>query len=277
MDLSVIIVSWNVQAKLKENLTSLFQSEGDFKFEVFVVDNASEDESVLMVERDFPRVHLIKNQENLGFSKANNQAIALAQGHFVLLLNPDMKVQKNTLFNILNWSRKNIQATVTSCQLVDKNKKTIKHVRRFPKLFDQLMIVLKLPHLWPSLLNSYLLPNFNYSVASKVDSVRGAFFMINRDSYQNISGQKFPFLDERYFVWFEEVDFCRQVYNLGGEVWYTPVAVCQDYVGQSFKQLNRRSAQSYFRQSMLQYFQKWEKPWKKRILSCAWRLVSLFI
>lgn len=277
MDLSVIIVSWNVQAQLKENLTSLFQSEGDFKFEVFVVDNASQDNSALMVEKDFSQVHLIKNKENLGFSKANNQAIALAQGRFILLLNPDMKVQKDTLFNILKWSRENKQATVSSCRLVDKNNKTIQHVRRFPKLFDQLMITLKLPHFWPSLLNSYLLPRFNYDVASKVDSVRGAFFMINRESYQNISSQRFPFLDERYFVWFEEVDFCRQVYNLGGEVWYAPVAVCQDYVGQSFKQLNRRHAQIYFRQSMLQYFQKWEKPWKTKVLSSAWRLISLFI
>lgn len=277
MDLSVVIVSWNVQERLKENLTALFQSEGDFKFEVFVVDNDSQDESAIMVARDFPQVHLIKNKDNLGFSKANNQAIALAQGSFILLLNPDMKVQNDTLINILNWSKKNTQATVTGCHLLSEQGETVKHIRRFPKLFDQLMIVLKLPHLWSALLNNYLLPNFDYSKASKVDSVRGAFFLINRNSYQNISGNKFPFLDERYFIWFEEVDFCRQVYNLGGEVWYTPVAVCQDYVGQSFKQLNRHSTQAYFRKAMLQYFEKWERPWKKHILLFVWRLVYLFI
>src|SRR5680860_1860126 len=90
MDLSIIIVSWQVKERLKANLKALFSSEGDFKFEVFVVDNNSSDGSVGMVRNNFPRVTIVENQENLGFSKANNQAIKLANGRFILLLNPDM-------------------------------------------------------------------------------------------------------------------------------------------------------------------------------------------
>ncbi|MFA7365391.1 MAG: glycosyltransferase, partial [Patescibacteria group bacterium] len=178
MDLSIIIVSYNVKEKLRENLRNLFQSEGDFSFEVFVVDNDSRDGSAKMVEEEFPQVKLIKNKENLGFSKANNIAIKESKGNFILLLNPDMQVFPDTLKKSLEFAKNNSQAIVSSCCLVDEKNIVIKHIRLFPKLFDQLMIVLKIPHIFPSVLNNYLKPNFDYSKSQKVDSVRGSFFMI---------------------------------------------------------------------------------------------------
>ncbi|MBN2853979.1 hypothetical protein JXK06_00375, partial [Patescibacteria group bacterium] len=145
------------------------------------------------------------------------------------------------------------------------------------KLFDQLMIVLKVPHLMPSVLDSYLLPNFDYEKATKVDSIRGAFFLINKESYKKISAQDRPLLDERYFIWFEEVDFCKEVYRLGGEVWYSPSAKCLDYVGASFSQVRRAQTQRYFCDSMLRYFKKWEPKSDYFILKLAWRLLVAFI
>lgn len=277
MDLSIIIVSWQVKERLKANLKALFSSEGDFKFEVFVVDNNSSDGSVGMVRNNFPRVTIVENQENLGFSKANNQAIKLANGRFILLLNPDMLVYPDTLAKSLEFARAKPQAVVSSVCLLDTKGEVLPHVRRFPKLFDQLMIILKLPHLFPSLLDSYLLPNFDYNKEAKVDSVRGSFFLINKEAFFRVSGQKFPLLDERYFIWFEEVDFCRQVYKLGGEVWYNPLASCRDYVGQSFSLVKRRKTQEYFKDSMLKYFDKWKKPYQKNILSLAWKFIGVFV
>lgn len=276
MDLSIIIVSWNVREQLKNNLASLFASEGDFKFEIIVVDNASSDGSADMVAKDFPQVRLIANLDNFGFARANNQALALARGRFYLLLNPDMEVQSYTLINMLSWAEKNPQATISGCRLVNKGG-LVKQIRRFPHFFDQLMIVFKVPHFFPGVLNSYLLPNFNYDKAAKVDTVRGAFFLINVASFKRLAPSKKILLDESYFVWFEEVDFCRQIYSLGGEVWYTPEATCVDNVGQSFKQLPRGQAQRYFRDSMLTYFRKWEPQWQARLLFFSWRLISLFI
>jgi GT2 family glycosyltransferase len=277
MDLSVIIVSWQIKDKLRANLKSLFLSEGDFKFEVFVVDNASSDQSADMVASEFPQVKLIRNQKNEGFAKANNQAIKIASGRFILLLNPDMKVYPDTLKKMLAWAEENQMATVCGFRLVNRERELIKQVRRFPKLFDQLMIVLKVPHLFPAVINSYLLPDFDYNKAAKVDSIRGSLFLINKENFKRISGQDKPYLDERYFIWFEEVDFCRQVYKLGGEVWYSPAASCQDYVGQSFALVRRKEAQKYFKDSMLEYFAKWGKPWQKKILALSWSLIELFI
>jgi hypothetical protein len=277
MDLSIVIVSWNVKEKLRTNLKALYQSEGNFKSEIFVVDNNSQDGSADMIRKEFPQVKLIANSENFGFSRANNQALRLASGRFILLLNPDMRVFENSLAQILTWAGNNEQATVSGCRLLNEKQEIVKQIRKFPRLLDQLLIVLKLPHLFPGLLNKYLCSRFNYDVPSRVDSIRGAFFLINRAAYQKISGQEVPYLDERYFIWFEEVDFCRQVYKLGGEVWYTPAAECLDYVGQSFKQVSRLKTQDYFRDSMLKYFKKWERPWKARVLAGAWRLVILLL
>jgi GT2 family glycosyltransferase len=277
MDLSVIIVSFETKEKLRHNLESLFLSEGDFKFEVFVVDNNSIDGSAQMVARYFPQVKLIRNQSNEGFAKANNSAIKEAKGDFILLLNPDMKVFPDSLYQAFLWAKNNKQAVVSGFHLISESGETIYHVRKFPRLFDQLMIVLKIPHLFPKVLNSYLEEKFDYSKAQKVDSVRGSFFLINREAYFKLTGNDRPYLDERYFVWFEEVDFCRFVKSRGGEVWYSPQASALDYVGQSFALLKRKKAQTYFKDSMLKYFSKWGKKYEVFCLKFAWRMISLFI
>lgn len=265
MDLSIIIVSWNVRNKLLENLKAVFKSNGNFKFEVFVVDNNSQDGSAEMVKNEFPQVKLIANSKNLGFACANNQAIKISKGEFILLLNPDTKVFSDTFLNMLEWMKKNKRASVAGCYLVDKFNDTLKHVRRFPTILNQAAIILKLPHIFPKILKKYLFTNFNYSRPAKVDSVRGGFFMIRHKILEKVG-----LLDERYFLWFEEVDFCQRIKKAGLEVWYTPAAKCIDYVGQSFKQVPIGQAQKYFRNSMLAYFKKWHPAWQYLILKIIW-------
>jgi len=130
---------------------------------------------------------------------------------------------------------------------------------------DQLAIVLKVPHVFPSVLDRYLCKGFDYSRDGQVDSVRGAFFMIRREVIDRIGG-----LDERYFVWFEEVDYCKQVKGAGWKVMYAPAGNCIDYVGKSFSQVPRGKTQRYFRSSMLKYFRKWHPFWQYLVLAAAW-------
>lgn len=270
MDLSIIIVSYKVRDKLEKNLEAIFSSQGNFSSEVFVVDNDSEDGSVEMIKANFPQVKLIENSKNLGFSKANNMAIKKSQGEFILLFNPDMQVFSDTLEKSLEFSKSNPKAIISSCKLVDEKNNIIKHVRRFPRFFDQLMIILKIPHIFPKVLDKYLINNFDYSKSQKVDSVRGSFFMINKNRFKELNGQEFPLLDERYFIWFEEVDFCKQVYEFGGEVWYNPETKCLDYIGQSFSLLKRKKTQKLFKDSMLKYFKKWKPRWQYCLLKFFW-------
>lgn len=281
MELSIIIVSWNIRDKLKDNLKALFSSQTKEKFEVFVVDNNSEDFSADMVEREFPEVNLIRNNANYGFAKANNQVIRQIESKYILLLNPDMLLKADTIENLLNWAQANPQAAVTGARLVNEAGETIKHVRRFPRLSDQLAIVLKLPHIFNGILKNYIRDNFDYKDAACVDSVRGGFFLINQEKIKNLKlfvDSTLPQMDERYFLWFEEVDYCRQIRKAGGEVWYTPAAECIDLVGQSFNQLRRRQSQKYVRDSMLKYFKKWHPYHEYLILKFAWpigRLIAI--
>ncbi len=316
MDLSIIIVSWNVREKLRENLRAIYNNvaagfkpastsstssmlgkaglkpattadeaglkpsdEAGLKpastvinFEVFVIDNNSADGTGEMVKTEFPQVKLIVNEKNLGFAKANNQAIKEAHSDFILLLNPDMRVFPDTLYNMLEWMKKNGQASVAGCKLINENGEIIKHVRRFPTVWDQTAIILKLPHLFPSILKNYIRHDFDYGTASPVDSIRGGFFLLRRKTIEKIG-----LLDERYFVWFEEVDYCRRVKLSGGAVWYTPQAQCIDFIGQSFKQIKRGEAQKYFCDSMLKYFKKWHPGWQYRLIKFSWSIGRIIV
>ena len=263
-NLSIIIVSWNVKEKLRDNLRALFASR-HADFEVFVIDNNSADGSAEMVKKEYPQVKLIANKENLGFAKANNHAIKEARGKYILLLNPDMRVYDDTLSNMISWMNCHDKAWVAGCRLIDENSKIIKHVRRFPSVTDQLAIILKIPHVLPGVLNKYLRNDFDYKKSAAVDSIRGGFFMIRREAIEKIG-----LLDERYFLWFEEVDYCRRIKKAGGEVWYSNAAECLDFVGQSFKQVDSVLKQKYFRDSMLKYFKKWHPIWQYIVLKLAW-------
>jgi len=265
MDLSIIIVSWNVKNILADNLRELYRVRPGMKWEIFVVDNDSQDGTAEMVSRDFPQVKLVANNENLGFAKANNQAIKRSGGRYVLLLNPDMRVKEGALEKMVAWMDKHPEVGVAGCRLKDEKGNDLPHVRRFPRLFDQLAIVLKLPHIFPAVLNTYLQKDFDYTRESEVDSIRGSFFMVRREALEQVG-----LLDERFFIWFEEVDYCRRVKKAGWQVAYTPVAECIDLVGKSFAQVRTGRTQQYFRDSMLKYFRKWHRPWQYQVLRLAW-------
>lgn len=272
MDFSIIIVSWNVKEVLRKNIQTMLGSSQQSTFEIIVIDNDSKDGTVSMIQSEFPSIRLIVNQENLGFAKASNQGLKIASGDFLILLNPDMKIFPDTLENLKLWLENNPQADVTGISLIDEQGNIVPHVRQFPSIWDQVAIILKLPHIFPSLLHSYLQTDFDYSKPGQVDSVRGAFFVIRKSSLQ-----KFGLLDERYFLWFEEVDYCQTVKQQGGQVWYTPATKAIDYIGQSFSQLPRAKKQIYFRNSMIAYFKKWKSPWQTTVLSIFWLLAEVIV
>lgn len=254
IDLSIITVSWNVKKYLCESLEAVFATADDVSLEVFVVDNNSTDGTRDLLRdwaRREPRLTALLNNINVGFARANNQAIELASGRYVLLLNPDMRVFPDTLKNMVQWMDAHPRVGVAGCHLVNERGETVQHVRRFPGLWNQLAIVLKIPHLFPHVLDRYLMRDFDYTKEARVDSVRGSFFMIRREAL------RVGLLDERFFIWFEEVDFCKRMRSAGWEVWYTPVARCVDRVGRSFAQVARAKKQKMFLESMYRYFEKW--------------------
>lgn len=267
MELSAITVTWNSANLIGAQIKSVWTGCKNISFEEIVVDNASSDNTVNIIEKEFPLVKLIKSDKNLGFAGANNLGAKIAQGEFLLLLNPDMRVAEGSLDTMVDWMRKNPKVGLASCKLFDEKGSLNKDAqpRRFPKILDQLALIFKLPHLFPSVLNRYLFTDFNPEIEQEVDSVRGSFMIMRREVYEKL-GWAF---DPRYFIWFEDVDLCREVKKLGFKVMHTPVIGCVDYVGQSFKQRTTLWKQKQFTKSMLQYFQKWEPAY-------VWVWIGLF-
>ncbi len=260
VDISIITVGYKSREFVRELLTSLFDARGELSIEYFVIDNASNDGLIDMVEKEFvPRadelleIFTIQNSKNLGFAAANNIGIRRSRGRYVLLLNPDMRLFSNTLTNMVSWMDSNRNAGIAGCKLVRETGAVQPHVRRFPTVRDQLAVLLKLPHLVPSMLNLYLATDFDYESTARVDSIRGSFFMIRRTVIEKIGG-----LDERFFIWFEEVDYCKQAAANNIEVWFTAAATCVDHVGRSFSLVGGLQKQKYFTRSMITYFDKWQ-------------------
>lgn len=244
-ELTTVIVSWNVRDILLKNLEAL-------SGEVIVIDNASTDGTAAAVASKFPNVRLIENPENIGFSKACNQGIRAANGKHVLLLNPDMLVGKDTLAKTAIYLDAHPEVGVIGAKLIGQDGKPMHHLRRFPRLSDQLVIFFKLNKFFPRVMARYMGDDLDLEKQQNVDSIRGSFFAINRTALEKIG-----LLDERFFIWFEEVDYCKRVYQAGMEVRYVPDIVAHDLVGKSFVQRNKFWKRWQFTKSLVKYFLKW--------------------
>lgn len=274
MDLSVITVTWNAKDNIFEQIRSVRSGCQSISFEQFIADNGSADGTPDEVEKAFPGIKVIRNSTNTGFSHANNQAAKSATGEFLLFLNPDMRIEPGSLDIMVAWMRKHDDVGIVSCKLVDArgNVNTAALPRRWPGILDQIAIILKIPHIFPKVLSRYLYSGFDTEREQEVDSVRGSFMLMRRKIYEQL-GWAF---DPRYYIWFEDVDTCREAKRLGFKVTYTPIISCVDYVGQSFKKQNTLWKQIQFTKSMRQYFQKWE-PWYKWMWIAVVRPIGIFI
>ena len=252
-DLSVIIVSWRVKDLLKQCLKSIYENTADLDFEVLVIDNDSGDGTVEMVEQNFPQVKLIGSKVNLGFAKANNLGLKRAAGRYFLLLNPDTKLADNSLKTAAGYLNSHPDVGIMGGKLLNQDLTIQPSVRRFPCLMDHLVMMFKLHHLFP--LKRYLALDFDYAKEAEVDQVMGAFFAISRKAYD----QAGP-LDEKYYIWFEEVDYCQRVRKAGWQVVYNPEAGVIHYGGQSFKQVFNLKKQWIYNRSRLRYIAKHQGP-----------------
>lgn len=275
MDLSIIIVSWNVKDLLRTCLQSIYTHTQDIRFEVFVVDNASHDGSAQMVTTEFPQVHLLANTTNQGFGKANNQGLLQATGKYILFLNDDTEISSNifkqliTHYNELALAGRNIG--MMGCRLNNPDHTLQPSVRAYPTVMDQTAILLKLHHVFPNVVSHYIQTDFDYTKEQVVDQVMGAFMLTTRD----ILNQTGAF-DENFFVWFEEVDLQKRIRNAGYDILYTPIAACVHVKGASFTQLRKPKAQIMFNRSMRYYFKK-HHSWLAYVWICAIQPLSVLL
>ncbi len=273
-DLAILIVGWNVKDLLVQNLEALQKSVGSIKIEVILIDNASQDGTTEEVRLRFPDVKIIANASNAGFALANVQGMIAMHARHCLLLNPDMRAEPDALQKTVEYLDSHPEVAVASGKLFTSEGKTFPSIRRFPDVCSQLAILLKLAKLFPSLTEHYLYKGFDYETEQPVDSVRGAYFAMNGKALERLGG-----LDTRYFIWFEEVDYCKNAASKGWKVMHVPSIRATDFFGKSFAQRKRYWKQQQFSRSMVQYFEKWHPWWQATLIGVArpFALLAAFV
>lgn len=262
-DLRIVIVSWNVADLLERCLASLPGACAGLDWECVVVDNASSDGSAGIAEGVGARLGLplwvVRSGSNLGFAKACNLGAAGSEARYVLFLNPDTESPPGSLAKLVALADERPRAGILGPKLVYPDGRTQASVRRFPSFWDQAAIVLKLSHFLPRLpvLKRYLGADIDLDAEQPVDQVMGACFLVRKE----LIDQKLGY-DERYFIWMEEVDFCRTAKEKGWEVRYLPQVSVIHHLGQSFAKEFQPKRQKYYLTSLKKYFSKWHPGWQ---------------
>jgi GT2 family glycosyltransferase len=255
-DLSVVILSWNVRDLLRGCLRSLSRpaepDERPLDIEIIVVDAASADGSAEMVEREFPGVRLIASVENLGYSRGNNLGLAAARGRYLLVLNPDTEVAGGALRALVHYADAQPQVGLIGPQLLNLDGTPQSSRRRFPTLLTAFFESTWLqPYAPRRLLDRYYARDLPGDRAAEVDWVTGACLFIRRAVYEQIGG-----FDEGFFMYSEELDYCRRARAAGWRVVYYPLAQVVHFEGKSSEQaLPERHIR--FQRSKIRYFRKY--------------------
>lgn len=211
----IVIVNWNSGVQLKECINSINETvKKNCKLNnIIVVDNASNDHSLDIIALNDNNIVIINNKNNFGFGKACNQGASIVKdSDFVLFLNPDMLLFEDTFLNFFDYIEKNDTPAIAvyGIQLVDKKGVIQRNCARLPKLSNFIVRGLGLNKINPHLFKSYTMENWEHDRTMEVDQVMGAFFMIKKDIYDKLDG-----FDERFFVYYEELDLSKRVKDLG--------------------------------------------------------------
>ncbi len=250
IDLSIVIVNWNTRGLLAECLESIEQTVTGMRFEVLVVDNGSTDGSAEMVRQAFPHVRLIVNRENAGFVRANNQAIPLCQGRYLLLLNSDARLLPGAVTETLRCMAEQPRAGVVGLRLLNGDGSFQASYTPFPTLWREFLILSGLGRL----LVRRSFPSYGPRIeqgAQPVDGyVEGAYLLLRREAVEQVGA-----LDEHIVMYAEEVDWCYRFRQAGWEVWYLPQATVVHHGGQSSKRRRSRMEAELYR-SRVYFFHK---------------------
>ena len=258
VDLSICIVNWNTEAQLKECLRSIYGETRGISYEVFVVDNASRDGSVEMVKNHFPDVCLIANRENRGFAAANNQAIRLAKGRYVIYLNPDTVINGNALTTMVRFMDDHPEAAAIGPKLLNTDGSVQHSIRRFPSfsiaLHDNTILGRLL--VFRRRVENFKMGDFSFDRVEEVDATSGAALMVRKDVLDEVGP-----MDEGYFMFIEELDLCQRMRSSGHKIYFIPDAVITHAGGESRRQ-NPGDLVIIGQNSLMRYFTKFEGPRK---------------
>lgn len=265
MKVSVIVVTYNNEQTIEGCSRPILAQPFDFSIEVIVVDNASSDGTVALINREFPEVRLIQNKENIGLAKAINRGIKASRGMYVLMLNPDTVVRKNALKKLVKFADSDPRIGIVGPRLLFPDGSVQKEAQRFPTLWPMIFWLFRLHRIPPFFdlppLRGFLLRNFDYEKTQEAEHLMGAALLIRQEVFRQIG-----LLDENFWLWFEETDLEKRAKDAGWRVVYYPEAEVVHLVGESTRKMNPFKLRYIWNKSLRYYFQKHRPHWEQIVL-----------
>lgn len=229
-DLSIIIVSWNAKEFLRACLLSVYKTTPGIKHEVFVIDNASTDGSVEMVKKEFPQVNLTCTTKNLGFAKANNIGIRKSNSRYICLINSDVKVLDACVMLLINYMDQHPKIGVIGPRTFNPDMSPQQSCAEFPTFWNSATFAFGLSKLFPT--SKYVGHTYSkywpFDTLRKVDMIRGSFMMVRKKAIDQVG-----LLDEEFFMYMEDFDWCNRFWKAGWDVIHYPDAHVIHYQGAS--------------------------------------------
>lgn len=257
--LSIVIVNYNTRDLLFKCLKSIQTSSDSSLLEIIVVDNASNDNSVEMIEKYFPDVILVRNRKNMGFAYANNQGIRYSKGKYIILLNSDTEIVAKDFFKrIVYFFKKHPRCGIIGPLIRDSEGNIQNSVCPFPSLYTVSMQMSGLSYFFPG--NIYFSPfrefvlNKKYTKIHEVDWVSGACLCFRRELLDTVG-----LLDDNFFLYYEETDFCWRVRRKGWKIYFIPVEGCVHHTGKTTSRYSEIALYHSYK-SLLYYFKKHRYP-----------------
>lgn len=252
IDTSIVIVSWNTRDILRDCLRSIFENTDTLRYEIIVVDNASNDDSVEMVRREFPQVRLIENADNRGFAAANNQGIAVARGRYVLLLNSDTIVLDQGIAKTVTFADAHPDAGVVGCRVLNADRTLQPTCFMYPSLLNMLLSSTWLYKAFPqsSFWGRERMTWWDHDDVREVEVVSGCFMLVRGEAVEQVG-----MMDEGFFMYAEETDWCYRFRRAGWKIVYAPQGQIVHLGGKSSEKVKSEMTLQ-LRSGILRFFRK---------------------
>jgi len=270
MDLSVIIVSYNVKYFLEQCLCSVKEAFQSLETEVFVIDNNSSDGTVDYLQQEFPFITFISNQENLGFSRANNLALKKATGRYVLFLNPDTIIPEDCFVRTISFLENNPRAGALGVKMIDGGGNFLKESKRgFPTIWASFCKMSGLTKAFPSsrIFARYYMGHLSENENQEVEALSGAFLMVKKEVLDKTGG-----FDERFFMYAEDIDLSFRIKQAGYQNHYFSETTILHFKGESTRK-DTRYVQLFY-QAMIQFVHKHHRGFSSVLLALLLHLIA---
>lgn len=259
MKLSISFVLYNARDVIATALDSVYNSQVTFDYEVLIVDNQSPDDSVELIRQNYlnrpeiaAKTKLIINDSNAGYGRGHNVALKQAQGEYLLVLNTDVKLEPDNLQVMLEFMQNRPDVGAATCKLLKGDGEIDPASRRAePNLIRSFFRLFGLQTLFPKWFGGYNLLSSDPNLQGEIDSCSGAYLMMSRSAYRKVGG-----FDERYFMYAEDLDLCREIREAGFKVWWYPKTICWHYRGQSTKKTPQKMLKAFYQANWI-YYKKW--------------------